>query len=63
MTVPSNSPSTPQVRVEGDDLEPLMLLEKKMSQQPSQFRVIAPDSVPVPVPGAELTDAGELSEM
>ena len=51
----------PQVRVEGDDLEPVMLLEKKVTQTPSQFRVIAPDGAPTPE--ATLTCANELSEM
>ncbi|KAF0293511.1 hypothetical protein FJT64_000846 [Amphibalanus amphitrite] len=52
-----------QVRVDGDEHEPVMLLEQKQSQQPSQFRVIAPDGVPAPPPGAEDTDADELSVM
>ncbi|XP_043223439.1 nascent polypeptide-associated complex subunit alpha, muscle-specific form-like isoform X2 [Amphibalanus amphitrite] len=52
-----------QVRVDGDEHEPVMLLEQKQSQQPSQFRVIAPDGVPAAPPSAEDTDADELSVM
>ena len=39
-----------------------MLLEKKVSQQPSQFRVIAPDSGAA-APDTDPPDAEELSEM
>ncbi|XP_037088425.1 translation initiation factor IF-2-like [Pollicipes pollicipes] len=48
-----------QVRVMGNELEPQMLLEKKSGQQPSQFRVIAPESGAPTHPAA--TD--ELSEI
>ena len=52
----------PQVRVEGDDLETVMLLERKVSQQPSQFRVIAPDSGEAATETAP-PDGDEISEM